>query len=201
MLFQLTLTVRPSLSPPLVPEYHCTVCIHPHDICLLSAEHSTVLCSTPFHFMVCALPIHPHGTHFSIPSLAGLPIGVFGHPDGPVRVRTHSSMPLLALVRLRCLSTALPFHLCPLQGRLLAFLGIAVALCASPVAALSGMLAIGLHPTPTTVAITEAARKLLNYALTRPGREMLFTVVTQVCFQLCKGLSVCFSCMDRCTVF
>lgn len=41
------------------------------------------------------------------------------------------------------------------------------------------MVAIGLHPTPTTVAITEAARKLLNYTLTRPGREMLFTVVTQ----------------------
>jgi len=43
-----------------------------------------------------------------------------------------------------------------LTGRLLATLGIAVALCASPLAALLGMVTIASHPTPTVVAICEA---------------------------------------------
>ncbi|CAI7876603.1 unnamed protein product [Closterium sp. NIES-53] len=66
-----------------------------------------------------------------------------------------------------------------LTGRLLTTFGVAAALAASPVAALIGMAAIAWHPTPLVVAGSEALRKVVTYVLTRPSREILFTVVTR----------------------
>eukprot|EP00850_Spirogloea_muscicola_P014246 SM000101S09244 [mRNA] locus=s101:43500:45478:- [translate_table: standard] len=64
-------------------------------------------------------------------------------------------------------------------GRVLEHLGVVAALCATPLAALAGMAAIALSPSPAVVTIAEASRKVVNYVLTRPGREVLFTVVTR----------------------
>lgn len=66
-----------------------------------------------------------------------------------------------------------------LTGRLLAVAGVAMALSAAPLTAVMGMVAIAIHPTPSVVAISEALRKVVNYVLTRPGREILFTVVSR----------------------
>lgn len=66
-----------------------------------------------------------------------------------------------------------------LTGRLLASTGIAAALCAAPVVAFLGFAAISLRPTPGVVACSEALRKVVSYVLTRPGREVLFTVTTE----------------------
>lgn len=41
------------------------------------------------------------------------------------------------------------------------------------------MIAIALWPTWIAVAVSETLRKVITYVVTRPGRELLFTVVTQ----------------------
>ncbi|KAI5058267.1 hypothetical protein GOP47_0026437 [Adiantum capillus-veneris] len=66
-----------------------------------------------------------------------------------------------------------------LTGRLLAYCGVPFALCASPAVALVNMAAISISPTPLVIAISEAARKVTTYVLTKPGREVLFTVTSQ----------------------
>ncbi|KAH7289962.1 hypothetical protein KP509_30G025900 [Ceratopteris richardii] len=66
-----------------------------------------------------------------------------------------------------------------LTGRLLMHCGVTVALCASPAVAAFNMMAINMSPTAWVVALSEAARKVTTYVLTRPGREVLFTVITQ----------------------
>ncbi|KAL9382125.1 hypothetical protein Peur_025160 [Populus x canadensis] len=55
-----------------------------------------------------------------------------------------------------------------LTGRILTLAGVTAAICSAPVAAFSNLVAIAVWPTWVAVAI-----------LTRPGRELLFTVVTQ----------------------
>ncbi|EIE23972.1 hypothetical protein COCSUDRAFT_47078 [Coccomyxa subellipsoidea C-169] len=58
-------------------------------------------------------------------------------------------------------------------GRLLKLLGLATALTVSPAFAAALMLAIAVWPTPLVVASGE----VVGYALARPAREVLFTVV------------------------
>lgn len=41
------------------------------------------------------------------------------------------------------------------------------------------MVALAVWPTWVAVAVTETIRKVTTYVLTRPGRELLFTVVSQ----------------------
>uniref|UniRef100_A0A0E0BMU5 ADP,ATP carrier protein n=1 Tax=Oryza glumipatula TaxID=40148 RepID=A0A0E0BMU5_9ORYZ len=65
------------------------------------------------------------------------------------------------------------------QGRILTIAGVTVAICASPFIATLNMVALALWPTWVAVAVTETIRKVTTYVLTRPGRELLFTVVSQ----------------------
>ncbi|RZC55880.1 hypothetical protein C5167_014721 [Papaver somniferum] len=66
-----------------------------------------------------------------------------------------------------------------ITGRVLTVAGVTTAICATPFVAFSNMVAIAVWPTYIVVAITETLRKVVTYVLTRPGRELLFTVVSQ----------------------
>ncbi|CAL9188357.1 unnamed protein product [Musa hybrid cultivar] len=66
-----------------------------------------------------------------------------------------------------------------LTGRILTVAGITIALCSAPFVATSNMVVLAVWPTWITVAITETIRKVTTYVVTRPGRELLFTVVSQ----------------------
>lgn len=66
-----------------------------------------------------------------------------------------------------------------LTGHILTIAGVTVAICASPLIAASNMVALAVWPTWVAVAVTETIRKVTTYVLTRPGRELLFTVVSQ----------------------
>ncbi|KAL6597354.1 hypothetical protein ACP70R_046794 [Stipagrostis hirtigluma subsp. patula] len=65
-----------------------------------------------------------------------------------------------------------------LTGQILTVAGVTVAICASPFIAASNLVALALWPTWVAVAVTETIRKVTTYVLTRPGRELLFTVVS-----------------------
>ncbi|KAK1283476.1 hypothetical protein QJS10_CPB21g01554 [Acorus calamus] len=66
-----------------------------------------------------------------------------------------------------------------LTGRILTVAGITAAICSSPVVSFSNLVALSIWPTWIAVAISETLRKVVTYVVTRPGRELLFTVVTQ----------------------
>ncbi|URE09668.1 hypothetical protein MUK42_03835 [Musa troglodytarum] len=66
-----------------------------------------------------------------------------------------------------------------LTGRILTVAGITIAICSAPFVATSNMVVLAVWPTWITVAITETIRKVTTYVVTRPGRELLFTVVSQ----------------------
>ncbi|XP_048570189.1 uncharacterized protein LOC125551084 [Triticum urartu] len=66
-----------------------------------------------------------------------------------------------------------------LTGHILTVAGVTVAICASPFIAASNLVALAVWPTWFAVAVTETIRKVTTYVLTRPGRELLFTVVSQ----------------------
>ncbi|KAL4189887.1 hypothetical protein AMTRI_Chr08g209260 [Amborella trichopoda] len=64
-------------------------------------------------------------------------------------------------------------------GHILTVAGVTAAICATPLVALFNTMAIALWPTWIMVAISETLRKVVTYVVTRPGRELLFTVVSQ----------------------
>ncbi|KAI0501866.1 hypothetical protein KFK09_016811 [Dendrobium nobile] len=66
-----------------------------------------------------------------------------------------------------------------LTGRILTAAGITVAICAAPFVAIANMVALAVWPTWITVGVSETLRKVNTYVVTRPGRELLFTVVSQ----------------------
>ncbi|XP_039046104.1 uncharacterized protein LOC120186157 isoform X1 [Hibiscus syriacus] len=66
-----------------------------------------------------------------------------------------------------------------LTGRILTFAGVTTALCCTPLVSLANLVAVALWPTWTVVAISETLRKVVNYVVTKPGRELLFTVVSE----------------------
>ncbi|KAL0736539.1 hypothetical protein Bca4012_012749 [Brassica carinata] len=65
------------------------------------------------------------------------------------------------------------------QGRILTIAGVTLAISASPLVALGNLVAIAIWPTWVAVAVSETLRKVTTYVVTRPGRELLFTVVSQ----------------------
>ncbi|MQL92342.1 hypothetical protein Taro_024962 [Colocasia esculenta] len=65
-----------------------------------------------------------------------------------------------------------------LTGRILTFAGITAAICAAPIVAFSNLVALAVWPTWIAVAASEVLRKVVTYVVTRPGRELLFTVVS-----------------------
>ncbi|KAL2526768.1 TLC ATP/ADP transporter [Abeliophyllum distichum] len=48
-----------------------------------------------------------------------------------------------------------------------------------PIVAFINLIALAVWPSWIAVAISETVRKMVTYVVTRPGRELLFTVVTQ----------------------
>lgn len=62
-------------------------------------------------------------------------------------------------------------------GRVMNSLGLAPSLTAVPLAVLLGFMALALWPTLGMLVIFQVLRRAGNYAITRPAREVLFTVV------------------------
>ncbi|CAK9135878.1 unnamed protein product [Ilex paraguariensis] len=66
-----------------------------------------------------------------------------------------------------------------LTGRILTFAGVTAAICSAPIVAFLNLIAIAVWPTWIAVAVCETLRKVVTYVVTRPARELLFTVVSQ----------------------
>jgi AAA family ATP:ADP antiporter len=64
-----------------------------------------------------------------------------------------------------------------LTGRIVRALGIALALAALPLMSVLGFAVIGVTPTLVAIAAFQVLRRTSNYAVARPCREMLYTVV------------------------
>jgi AAA family ATP:ADP antiporter len=65
-----------------------------------------------------------------------------------------------------------------LTGRIASRLGIGVLLVGVPLVMAAGFLWIALAPVFGVLAVVMVVRRVGEYALVRPGREMLYTVVT-----------------------
>jgi AAA family ATP:ADP antiporter len=64
-----------------------------------------------------------------------------------------------------------------LTGRLLKWFGVAFTLVALPLVSLVGFSAMGIAASLTMLAVFQVARRAAAYALMRPSREILFTVL------------------------
>ena len=64
-----------------------------------------------------------------------------------------------------------------LTGRLVRFLGLGLALALIPVLLGVGFLVLGFSPALTVLVVVQVLRRAGNYAIIRPAREMLCTVV------------------------
>ncbi|XP_054797987.1 uncharacterized protein LOC129303021 [Prosopis cineraria] len=66
-----------------------------------------------------------------------------------------------------------------LTGRILTVAGVTIAICSAPSVGFLNLVALVVWPTWVIVAICETLRKVVSYVVTRPARELLFTVVSQ----------------------
>ena len=64
-----------------------------------------------------------------------------------------------------------------LTGRLLKWLGVGLTLAFLPVLSMIGFLGMGLMPVLALLAVFQVLRRAGNFAVTRPAREVLFTVL------------------------
>ena len=64
-----------------------------------------------------------------------------------------------------------------LTGRLLKWLGVGLTLALLPLVSLAGFVAMALAPSVALLAAFQVARRAVNYAVARPAREVLFTVL------------------------
>jgi AAA family ATP:ADP antiporter len=64
-------------------------------------------------------------------------------------------------------------------GRLLKWLGVGVTLAILPAMSVLGFLAVGVKPTLAILVIFLVVRRAGNFAIARPARETLFTVVSR----------------------
>ncbi|KAH1193346.1 hypothetical protein GmHk_19G054411 [Glycine max] len=65
------------------------------------------------------------------------------------------------------------------MGRILTVAGVTTAICSAPFVGLLNLVALAVWPKWVVVAICETLRKVVTYVVTRPGRELLFTVVSE----------------------
>eukprot|EP00887_Chlorella_sp_A99_P000869 scaffold5.g869.t1 len=81
------------------------------------------------------------------------------------------------------INSASAFFILALQllatGRVLKWVGLPLALAATPTVAALCMAGVALRPLPAAVGLAEVVRKILAYSLARPAREVLFTVVSR----------------------
>uniref|UniRef100_A0A7N0RIG5 ADP,ATP carrier protein n=1 Tax=Kalanchoe fedtschenkoi TaxID=63787 RepID=A0A7N0RIG5_KALFE len=66
-----------------------------------------------------------------------------------------------------------------MTGRILTVAGVTAAISSAPSVAFLNLIAVAVWPTWLVVAVSETLRKVVGYVVTRPGRELLFTVVSQ----------------------
>ncbi|KAF7830881.1 TLC ATP/ADP transporter [Senna tora] len=66
-----------------------------------------------------------------------------------------------------------------LTGRILTVAGVTTAICSAPTIGFFNLVALVVWPTWVVVAFCETLRKVVSYVVTRPARELLFTVVSQ----------------------
>lgn len=66
-----------------------------------------------------------------------------------------------------------------LTGRILTTAGVTVAICSAPFMGFINLIALAVWPSWIAIAISETLRKVVMYVVARPGRELLFTVVSQ----------------------
>ncbi len=66
-----------------------------------------------------------------------------------------------------------------LAGRLLKWLGVGVTLAILPALSVIGFTAMGVAPTLTLLVVFLTLRRAANFAIARPAREILFTVVSR----------------------
>jgi AAA family ATP:ADP antiporter len=64
-----------------------------------------------------------------------------------------------------------------LTARIVQWLGVGVTLALVPVAVALGFLALGLYPTLAVLVVVQVAYRAGRYGLTKPAREMLWTVL------------------------
>jgi AAA family ATP:ADP antiporter len=65
------------------------------------------------------------------------------------------------------------------SGRIIALLGVALALALLPVLTMAGFAALALSPGLGVIAVFQIVRRAADYALTRPAREVVYTVVSR----------------------
>jgi AAA family ATP:ADP antiporter len=66
-----------------------------------------------------------------------------------------------------------------ITGRLLKWLGVGVTLAILPALSVLGFMSVGIVPTLTMLVLFLTLRRATNFALARPARETLFTVVSR----------------------
>lgn len=73
-----------------------------------------------------------------------------------------------------CLTLAIQLFF---TGRIVVLLGVALALALLPAVTILGFGALAMMPSLTTIAVFQSLRRAGDYAIARPTREVLFTVV------------------------
>ena len=64
-------------------------------------------------------------------------------------------------------------------GRIVLTLGVALALAILPVVTMGGFAVLAMTPTLTVIAVFQVIRRGIEYAITRPAREVIYTVVSR----------------------
>lgn len=89
---------------------------------------------------------------------------------------TASRTRFFALVDLGVSTLTLMLQIC-ITGRLIKRFGLATALLVLPVASALAFAAVVLSPTILVLAAAQSLRRAFDYAIARPAREVLFTVI------------------------
>ncbi|NNM27039.1 MAG: MFS transporter, partial [Phycisphaerales bacterium] len=66
-----------------------------------------------------------------------------------------------------------------LTGRIIRFLGVGLTLAVLPLVTVGGLLALGWLPTVLVLIVFQSCRRASNYALAKPARESLFTILSR----------------------
>jgi AAA family ATP:ADP antiporter len=64
-------------------------------------------------------------------------------------------------------------------GRIIALLGVALTLAFLPVLTMAGFAALAVSPSLGVIAVFQVLRRAADYAITRPAREVVYTVVSR----------------------
>jgi AAA family ATP:ADP antiporter len=95
-------------------------------------------------------------------------IAVTAFPDRTARTAFFANIDLIVN------AITLVFQLF-LTGRMIATAGIVATLCILPLVSLAGFAALAACPSVAAIVCAQVARRVANFALARPAREILFT--------------------------